>query len=300
MPHQHRMRGSDQEQEESASQEKAVEHQPLCLRTGHQDREADAEQQREECVELALDQPHLEEVHGAVGAGGREGCLGRFRQIAIQRIQIGVRRDDSEKGDAPEHIKELVALRSSDRSHLVDHLRSLAVEYPALRLMPPNKKKMSDGGRGRASLGVEGWKSSQKWRAQRSAVRSIAWLDRWRGGLTERTNNVRMEQNEQKEDRWTQDAKRLPEEDQSSPDEELRLKLTEAGDGAGDGEICVHDTECNRETRKANQCATRPLSRTCTPRSRCRAKQRSRRRRRARRKREPCRAPSYRRPTPTP
>ena len=36
---------------------------------------------------------------------------------------------------------------------------------------------MSDGGRGRASLGVEVWKSSQKWRAQRSAVRSIAWLD---------------------------------------------------------------------------------------------------------------------------
>ena len=36
---------------------------------------------------------------------------------------------------------------------------------------------MSDGGRGRASLGVEVWKSSQKWRAQRSDVRSIAWLD---------------------------------------------------------------------------------------------------------------------------
>src|SRR5438270_5701706 len=36
---------------------------------------------------------------------------------------------------------------------------------------------MSDGGRGRASLGVEVWKSCQKWSAQRSAVRSIAWLD---------------------------------------------------------------------------------------------------------------------------
>jgi hypothetical protein len=36
---------------------------------------------------------------------------------------------------------------------------------------------MSDGGRGRASLGVGGLKSSQKWSAQRSAVRSIAWLD---------------------------------------------------------------------------------------------------------------------------
>ena len=36
---------------------------------------------------------------------------------------------------------------------------------------------MSDGGLERASLGVEVRKSSQKWSAQRSAVRSIAWLD---------------------------------------------------------------------------------------------------------------------------
>jgi hypothetical protein len=35
---------------------------------------------------------------------------------------------------------------------------------------------MSDGGRERASLGVEVRKSSQEWDAQRSAVRSIAWL----------------------------------------------------------------------------------------------------------------------------
>ena len=47
--------------------------------------------------------------------------------------------------------------------------------------LPSNENKMSDGGRERASLGVEVWKSSQKWSAQRSAVRSIAWLDaRWR------------------------------------------------------------------------------------------------------------------------
>ena len=39
-----------------------------------------------------------------------------------------------------------------------------------------NENKMSDGGRGRALLGVEGWNSSQKWVVQRSAVRSIAWL----------------------------------------------------------------------------------------------------------------------------
>jgi len=35
---------------------------------------------------------------------------------------------------------------------------------------------MSDGGRERASLGVEVWKSSQNRSAQRSAVRSIARL----------------------------------------------------------------------------------------------------------------------------
>jgi hypothetical protein len=37
---------------------------------------------------------------------------------------------------------------------------------------------MSDGWREGASLGIEISKSSQKWSAQRSAVRSIAWLDR--------------------------------------------------------------------------------------------------------------------------
>ena len=36
---------------------------------------------------------------------------------------------------------------------------------------------MSDGGRDRAALGVEVWKSSQKLSAQRSGIRSIAWLD---------------------------------------------------------------------------------------------------------------------------
>jgi hypothetical protein len=43
----------------------------------------------------------------------------------------------------------------------------------------PNENKMSDGGRSRASVGVEVWKSCQKWSVQRSAVRSIAWLGLW-------------------------------------------------------------------------------------------------------------------------
>src|SRR5205823_10349769 len=42
--------------------------------------------------------------------------------------------------------------------------------------MRSNENKISDGGRGRTSLGVEVWKSSQKWSVRRSAVRFIAWL----------------------------------------------------------------------------------------------------------------------------
>jgi len=42
--------------------------------------------------------------------------------------------------------------------------------------MTSNENKMSDGGRERPLLGVNVWKSSQEWSAQRSAVRSIARL----------------------------------------------------------------------------------------------------------------------------
>ena len=53
---------------------------------------------------------------------------------------------------------------------------STVARSPTNARIRPNENKMSDGGRGRASLGVGMWKSSQKWSAQRSAVRSIAWL----------------------------------------------------------------------------------------------------------------------------
>src|SRR3954451_2552413 len=53
---------------------------------------------------------------------------------------------------------------------------------------------MRDGGRGRASLGVEVGKSSQKWSVQRSAVRSIAWLDLLVGWITEAKSNERKAQ----------------------------------------------------------------------------------------------------------
>jgi hypothetical protein len=46
-----------------------------------------------------------------------------------------------------------------------------------LNALTSNENKMSDGGRERASLGVNVWKSSQNVDAERSVVRSIAWLD---------------------------------------------------------------------------------------------------------------------------
>src|SRR4051794_25756296 len=45
-----------------------------------------------------------------------------------------------------------------------------------LTVTASNENKMSDGGRERASIAPGVWKPSQKWSAQRSAVRSIAWL----------------------------------------------------------------------------------------------------------------------------
>ena len=44
--------------------------------------------------------------------------------------------------------------------------------------MWPNENKMSDGGRERALLGAEGWKSFQKWSVCRSAVRSIVFHEK--------------------------------------------------------------------------------------------------------------------------
>ena len=53
-----------------------------------------------------------------------------------------------------------------------------------------NENKMSDGGRERALLGAEGWKSFQKWSVCRSAVRSIAWLDLFRFVVVHELSNV--------------------------------------------------------------------------------------------------------------
>jgi hypothetical protein len=61
--------------------------------------------------------------------------------------------------------------------HISDSMVSRNLDLSLSGFMEPNENKMSDGGRGRASLAVEIAKPSQKWSAQRSAVRSIAWLD---------------------------------------------------------------------------------------------------------------------------
>ena len=71
-----------------------------------------------------------------------------------------------------------------------------------------------------------------------------------------------MDQDEQKENRRNHESKRLPDKHHASPHEDLRLKLTKAGDRSGDSEICVDDTECNREARNTNQYATRRFPRT--------------------------------------
>jgi hypothetical protein len=70
-----------------------------------------------------------------------------------------------------------------------------------------NENKMSDGGRGRASFGVEMWKSSQSRSVQRSAVRSIAWLD---GGVASRCRSRSRLQKGQEEMSFLNDHPEAP------------------------------------------------------------------------------------------
>ena len=72
-------------------------------------------------------------------------------------------------------LTSVSGIPGSDRAAARNHPLERSLRRRERRL-GSNENKMSDGGRGRASLGVEGWKSSQKWSVQRSAVRSIAWL----------------------------------------------------------------------------------------------------------------------------
>jgi len=78
----------------------------------------------------------------------------------------------------PPLVEDEAGDQSSNRPNdapYADH--TVCAQFPVDDFHGPNETKMSDGGRERASLGVEVWKSFQKWNVQRSAVRSIAWLD---------------------------------------------------------------------------------------------------------------------------
>ena len=77
----------------------------------------------------------------------------------------------------PDRSRNVVAEGEKPQSIQCDNLPVDVKRWRIRHGKRPNENKMSDGGRRRASLGAEVWKSFQKWSAQRSAVRSIAWLD---------------------------------------------------------------------------------------------------------------------------
>ena len=93
---------------------------------------------------------------------------------SIERSMVG-NRTTRKLHNSPAGIPN--ALLGPRRTLSADWGCSSHTNSSALSGLSSNENKMSDGGRGRASLGVEVWKSSQKWSVQRSAVRSIAWLD---------------------------------------------------------------------------------------------------------------------------
>jgi hypothetical protein len=78
-------------------------------------------------------------------------------------------------------LRSLHGLRRASSSLKISIQKNRGTDYKCgednRTIHRPNENKMSDGGRHRASLGVKVWTSSQKWNVQRSAVRSIAWLD---------------------------------------------------------------------------------------------------------------------------
>jgi hypothetical protein len=76
--------------------------------------------------------------------------------------------------DAP--VKMLLDKVPKEGGRCSDYGDKSSCFHERVSSIKPNEKEMSDDGRGRTSIGVEVWKSSQKWSVRRSAVRSIAWL----------------------------------------------------------------------------------------------------------------------------
>ena len=106
------------------------------------------------------------------------------------RREEGGIRSERQNGEEESFVKPVAAVKQGNERHDRsgdEHGDSNGIEFHwvlsfiglccGTRVEAPNENKMSDGGRDRASLEVEVLKSSQNWSAQRSAVRSIAWLD---------------------------------------------------------------------------------------------------------------------------
>ena len=90
---------------------------------------------------------------------------------------LWLRRENGKPGDLLPGDNGTIVTRSRSRLHRAAARKEGHSAENADAGHRPNENKMRDGGRGRTLLGVEGWKSSQKWSVQRSAVRSIVWLD---------------------------------------------------------------------------------------------------------------------------
>src|SRR5205823_12787273 len=106
------------------------------------------------------------------------------QQMQVTEIRIPARNQPISSLRCDYITQATKQVRSADRENnrycngnVVEQLHDqLASSIGKGTALAPNENKMSDGGRGRASVGFEVWRSSQEWSAQRSAVRSIAWL----------------------------------------------------------------------------------------------------------------------------
>src|SRR3954469_25981039 len=81
-------------------------------------------------------------------------------EYSVTRIQQG-RNQSSRRTTHQTPLLLRPARSTSRRSETVNQNRSLNVEISFV-VIRPNENKMSDGGQGRASLGVKGWKSFRR------------------------------------------------------------------------------------------------------------------------------------------
>ena len=99
---------------------------------------------------------------------------------------------------------------------------------------------MSDGGRERASLGVGVWRSSQKVNAQRSVVRSIAWLDVADSQTKCNTDDV-----------WREGKKKSLEREEERPEGGDEVSATQRGRAERAGGVAIGGTEAGGDRARA-------------------------------------------------